>query len=99
VPCAQVVVSSCGHDGPMGAHSVKRLASMGMLPEGIPGMGALDMNAAEDMIVNNTREVGVLAGQSDTLPLNTAQAIQWIGILSSRPNRAHRSRSNDIKNQ
>ncbi|KAG1676836.1 hypothetical protein FOA52_010345 [Chlamydomonas sp. UWO 241] len=54
---AQVVVSSCGHDGPMGAHSVKRLASMGMLPDGIPGMGALDMNEAEDMIVNNTREV------------------------------------------
>lgn len=61
---AKVVVSSCGHDGPMGAHSVKRLASLGMVPE-VPGMGALDMNTAEDKIVNNTREVVpglVLAG-------------------------------------
>jgi len=61
---AQVVVSSCGHDGPMGAHSVKRLASLGMVPA-VPGMGALDMNTAEDKIVNNTREVVpglVLAG-------------------------------------
>jgi thiamine thiazole synthase len=41
---AKVVVSSCGHDGPMGAHSVKRLASLGMVPE-VPGMAALDMNS------------------------------------------------------
>eukprot|EP00775_Hariotina_reticulata_P006672 gene6672-6896_t len=53
---AQVVVSSCGHDGPMGAHSVKRLSSLGMVPN-VPGMAALDMNSAEDRIVNNTREV------------------------------------------
>lgn len=52
----QVVVSSCGHDGPMGAASVKRLASLGMLPSH-RGMGALDMNTAEDAIVGNTREV------------------------------------------
>jgi len=53
---AQVVVSSCGHDGPMGAHSVKRLSKLGMVPD-VPGMAALDMNSAEDRIVNNTREV------------------------------------------
>lgn len=41
---AKVVVSSCGHDGPMGAHSVKRLAKLGMVPE-VAGMAALDMNA------------------------------------------------------
>ncbi|KAI8465835.1 MAG: thiazole biosynthetic enzyme [Monoraphidium minutum] len=61
---AKVVVSTCGHDGPMGAHSVKRLAKLGMVPT-IPGMAALDMNAAEDRIVNSTREVVpgmVLAG-------------------------------------
>eukprot|EP00955_Chlamydomonas_euryale_P071800 361200-Chlamydomonas_euryale.AAC.12 len=61
---SSVIVSCCGHDGPMGAHSVKRLASMGMLPE-IPGMSALDMNQAEDAIVANTREIVpglVLAG-------------------------------------
>jgi len=53
---AKVIVSACGHDGPFGAHSVKRLASLGMLPT-IQGMGGLDMNSAEDKIVNNTREV------------------------------------------
>jgi len=53
---AKVVVSACGHDGPFGAHSVKRLATLGMLPA-IQGMGGLDMNSAEDKIVNNTREV------------------------------------------
>jgi ribulose 1,5-bisphosphate synthetase/thiazole synthase len=65
---AKVVVSTCGHDGPMGAHSVKRLAKLGMVPE-IPGMAALDMNAAEDRIVGNTREVVpgmVLAGEGAT---------------------------------
>lgn len=35
---------------------VKRLAKMGMV-EDAPGMSALDMNTAEDMIVRNTREV------------------------------------------
>ncbi|KAF5826025.1 thiazole synthase, catalyzes formation of the thiazole moiety of thiamine pyrophosphate [Dunaliella salina] len=61
---SKVVVSSCGHDGPFGAASVKRLAAMGMVPE-IPGMGALDMNTAENRIVENTREIVpgmVLAG-------------------------------------
>jgi thiamine thiazole synthase len=61
---SKVLVSSCGHDGPMGAAGVKRLASMGMVPE-VPGMAALDMNSAEDHIVRSTREVVpgmVLAG-------------------------------------
>lgn len=40
----------------MGATSVKRLARLGMVPS-VPGMYALDMNTAEDKIVNNTREV------------------------------------------
>ena len=35
---------------------VKRLAKMGMV-DGAPGMSALDMNTAEDMVVRNTREV------------------------------------------
>ncbi|KAG2444023.1 hypothetical protein HYH02_009222 [Chlamydomonas schloesseri] len=55
---AGVVVSACGHDGPFGATGVKRLAKLGMVPGGeVPGMGALDMEAAEGSIVNNTREV------------------------------------------
>ena len=36
---------------------VKRLQKLGMVNTGIPGMAALDMNTAEDAVVNNTREV------------------------------------------
>ena len=43
---AKVVVTATGHDGPMGASSAKRLESLGALPAGLPGMGALDMNTA-----------------------------------------------------
>ncbi|KAI4333817.1 hypothetical protein L6164_018578 [Bauhinia variegata] len=53
---AKVVVSSCGHDGPFGATGVKRLKSIGLI-DGLPGMKALDMNVAEDVIVRLTREV------------------------------------------
>ncbi|KAJ6417339.1 hypothetical protein OIU84_003118 [Salix udensis] len=53
---AKVVVSSCGHDGPFGATGVKRLKTIGMI-DSVPGMKALDMNAAEDAIVKLTREV------------------------------------------
>ncbi|KAF9152642.1 triosephosphate isomerase [Actinomortierella ambigua] len=53
---AKVVVSSTGHDGPMGASGVKRLQKIGLVKE-VPGMIALDMNAAEDGIVSHTREV------------------------------------------
>lgn len=53
---AKVVVSSTGHDGPMGATGVKRLENLGMV-EQCKGMAALDMNAAEDAIVRDTREI------------------------------------------
>lgn len=53
---SKVMVSSTGHDGPMGASGVKRLARLGMVSDA-PGMSALDMNTAEDMIVDRTREV------------------------------------------
>ncbi|KAI9209345.1 Thi4 family-domain-containing protein [Polychytrium aggregatum] len=53
---AKVVVSSCGHDGPMGATGVKRLQSIGLVKK-LPGMSCLDMNAAEDKVVEYTREV------------------------------------------
>ena len=52
----KVIVSSTGHDGPMGASGVKRLQKLGMVT-GVPGMAALDMNAAEDAVVSHTREV------------------------------------------
>jgi len=54
---SKVMVSSTGHDGPMGASGVKRLQKLGMVNTGIPGMAALDMNTAEDAVVSNTREV------------------------------------------
>ncbi|KAG0164712.1 triosephosphate isomerase [Apophysomyces sp. BC1034] len=53
---AKVVVSGCGHDGPFGASTVKRLQSIGLIKEA-KGMLSLDMNAAEDDIVRYTREV------------------------------------------
>ncbi|KAG6405798.1 hypothetical protein SASPL_133392 [Salvia splendens] len=53
---AKVVVSSCGHDDPFGATSVKRLHSIEMI-DTVLGMKALDMNMAEDAIVRHTREV------------------------------------------
>jgi len=52
---AKVVVSSCGHDGPFGATGVKRVKSIGMI-DSVPGMKALDMNAAEDAIERLPRE-------------------------------------------
>ena len=35
---------------------VKRLSKLGMVT-GAPGMGALDMNSAEDAVVKHTREI------------------------------------------
>ena len=64
---SKVVVGATGHDGPLGASVVKRLAKLGMLnKDNAPtGMGALDMNTAEDGVVDGTRELAsgiILAG-------------------------------------
>mmetsp|Transcript_2777 Transcript_2777/g.6917 ORF Transcript_2777/g.6917 Transcript_2777/m.6917 type:complete len:292 (+) Transcript_2777:1475-2350(+) len=53
---AKVVISCTGHDGPLGASGVKRLQHIGMV-DNIPGMSALDMNSAEDAVVEGTAEV------------------------------------------
>ncbi|RYO93415.1 hypothetical protein DL766_000805 [Monosporascus sp. MC13-8B] len=60
---APVVISTTGHDGPFGAFSVKRLVSMQAI-EKLGGMRGLDMNVAEDAIVNGTREIvpGLICG-------------------------------------
>ncbi|PHH71944.1 hypothetical protein CDD80_4890 [Ophiocordyceps camponoti-rufipedis] len=60
---APVVISTTGHDGPMGAFSVKRLVSMRLIDQ-LGGMRGLDMNSAEDAIVRGTREVvpGLIVG-------------------------------------
>lgn len=60
---APIIIGCCGHDGPFGAFSVKRLVSMGVVPE-LKGMRGLDMNRAEDAIVKRTREVvpGLIVG-------------------------------------
>lgn len=53
---------------------MKRLQRLGMVNTGIPGMAALDMNTAEDAVVNNTREVVpgmVICGMEVRCPLST----------------------------
>ncbi|SNX83575.1 probable Thiamin biosynthetic enzyme [Melanopsichium pennsylvanicum] len=52
---APVVIGACGHDGPFGAFSVKRLSSAGLIKLG--DMRPMDMNKSEGLIVNNTREI------------------------------------------
>eukprot|EP00516_Mucochytrium_quahogii_P003780 CAMPEP_0203749926 /NCGR_PEP_ID=MMETSP0098-20131031/4281_1 /ASSEMBLY_ACC=CAM_ASM_000208 /TAXON_ID=96639 /ORGANISM=" , Strain NY0313808BC1" /LENGTH=283 /DNA_ID=CAMNT_0050639047 /DNA_START=38 /DNA_END=889 /DNA_ORIENTATION=+ len=42
---AKVVISSCGHDGPMGGFSIKRCKEIGLVAK-CPGMSCLDMNSA-----------------------------------------------------
>jgi len=68
---SKVVVSSTGHDGPMGASGVKRLQNIGMVSE-VPGMSALDMNTAEDAIVAGTVEVvpGMILAGMEVAELN-----------------------------
>lgn len=66
---APVTVSATGHDGPMGAFSAKRLVSSG-LSKGLGNMRGLDMNRAEPVIVNGTREVApglIFAGECHVL--------------------------------
>jgi thiamine thiazole synthase len=62
---SKVVIGATGHDGPLGASVVKSLAKLGLLDKGnlnkdnvnMLGMGALDMNTAEDGVVEGTREL------------------------------------------
>jgi len=60
---APVVCSFAGHDGPFGAFAVKRLVATGMV-ERLGNMRGLNMQTAEDYVVNNTREVcpGIVVG-------------------------------------
>ncbi|KAJ3095187.1 thiamine metabolism- protein, partial [Phlyctochytrium planicorne] len=68
---APIVCSFAGHDGPFGAASVKRLVSAGLV-EKLGDMRALDMNTAEDAIVNSTREVypGLIVGGMELAELD-----------------------------
>lgn len=52
---APVVVSCCGHDGPFGASSVKRLNATGLIKMG--EMGCLNMQESENVVVNRTGEI------------------------------------------
>ncbi|KAI9716584.1 MAG: thiamine metabolism- protein [Chrysothrix sp. TS-e1954] len=60
---APIIISTTGHDGPMGAFCVKRLVSMQQITQ-LGGMRGLDMNTAEDAIVKRTREIvpGLIVG-------------------------------------
>ncbi|KAJ3416265.1 thiamine metabolism- protein [Chytridiales sp. JEL 0842] len=68
---APIVCSFAGHDGPFGAASVKRLVSAGLVGK-LGDMRALDMNSAEDAIVNSTREVypGLIVGGMELAELD-----------------------------
>lgn len=70
---APIVISTTGHDGPMGAFSVKRLVSMQRI-EKLGGMRGLDMNSAEDDIVKNTREIvpGLIVGGMELSEMDAA---------------------------
>jgi thiamine thiazole synthase len=70
---SKVTVSSCGHDGPFGASGVKRLQEIGLMGD-VPGMGAMDINNAEDAIVNETREVvpGMVVAGMEVAETNNA---------------------------
>jgi thiamine thiazole synthase len=70
---APVIISTTGHDGPFGAFCVKRLVSMQQVDK-LGGMRGLDMNAAEDAIVKNTREVtpGLIVGGMELSELDGA---------------------------
>ncbi|KAK5949630.1 thiamine metabolism- protein [Knufia fluminis] len=70
---APLVISTTGHDGPFGAFSAKRLASMGAITK-LGGMRGLDMNSAEDAIVKNSREVvpGLIMGGMELSELDGA---------------------------
>lgn len=70
---SKVVVSSCGHDGPFGASGVKRLQEVGLMQD-VPGMGAMDINSAEDAIVKETREVvpGMVVAGMEVAETNNA---------------------------
>ncbi|KAJ3332203.1 thiamine metabolism- protein [Blyttiomyces sp. JEL0837] len=68
---APIVCSFAGHDGPFGAASVKRLVSTGLV-KALGDMRALDMNTAEDSVVNCTREVfpGLIVGGMELAELD-----------------------------
>jgi len=68
---APIICSFCGHDGPFGAFSVKRLATAGLIKLG--EMGPMDMNESETLIVNNTREVfpGMIVGGMELSELDS----------------------------
>lgn len=88
---APVVISTTGHDGPMGAFSVKRLVSMQRL-EKLGGMRGLDMNAAEDAIVKNTREVvpGLIVGGMELSEVDGANRMgMYLTPLTSPLDRSH----------
>ncbi|WWC64289.1 thiazole biosynthesis enzyme [Kwoniella dejecticola CBS 10117] len=83
---APLVCSFAGHDGPFGAFSVKRLVATGMV-EKLGNMRALNMNSAEDYIVNNTREVvpGLITGGMELSELDGANRMgaTFGGMLGS----------------
>lgn len=79
---APLVISTTGHDGPMGAFCVKRLVSMQRI-ERLGGMRGLDMARAEDAIVKGTREIvpGLIVGGMELSEVDGANRMGYVLIL------------------
>ncbi|KAF4678083.1 thiamine metabolism- protein [Perkinsus chesapeaki] len=80
---SRVLISATGHDGPMGASGVKRLEKLGLVDR-LEGMGALDMNSAEDAIVAGTMEVApgmIVAGMEVAELLGTPRMGPTFGAM------------------
>lgn len=83
---APLIISTTGHDGPMGAFCVKRLVSMQRI-EKLGGMRGLDMNSAEDAIVKGTREIvpGLIVGGMELSEVDGANRMgKLISTLTPR---------------
>ena len=70
------MISTTGHDGPLGAFCAKRLVSMNAISK-IGGMRALDMSGAEDAIAKGTREIvpGLTMGSMELSELDGANCM------------------------
>ncbi|RLN14991.1 hypothetical protein BBJ28_00023460, partial [Nothophytophthora sp. Chile5] len=80
----KVLISACGHDGPMGASGVKRLQNIGMVDH-VPGMGCLDMGTAEDAIVHGTKEIvpGMIVAGMEVAELEGAPRMKPAETMAS----------------
>lgn len=84
---AKVVVSSCGHDGPLSATGVKRLKSIGMI-DSVPGMKALDTKSIGMVVVRLTREIvlGMIVTGMEVAEIDGSPRMVCTFYFNFRPN-------------